>query len=304
MRTVSSMLMVAVGSMAGCNSIIDIDEILLVDGGSVDAGACDPAGQFRAPRELSNFEVGSWFTARLSPDELRLYTSGTLLGERHNDLFEFSRPGPSGVFGTMERLGPSSGGNDNFPTVSTDARTIVFDSDRGGARRLYIATGVAPDEFAAAERLQDVAPERPGEVDVDPFLTADGEELWFASNRAGTLGDIDLFHAFRTSEGFGPPFAERGLNSDTSDGTPVLSADRLTIYFQSTRRSCTDPPCNDVWTARRASVRDRFSEPTLVSEVSSPYLDYPGWLSADACRLYVVSNRNGGLGIFVAERER
>ncbi|WP_410967235.1 TolB family protein, partial [Salmonella sp. SAL4436] len=86
----------------------------------------------------------------------------------------------------------------------------------------------------------------PDETDIAPFLTADGEELWFASDRADTRGSLDLFRATRTDSGFARLVHERGVSSGERDSAPVLSADRRTIYFFSTRDGG-----SDVWTARR-----------------------------------------------------
>jgi hypothetical protein len=318
MRTArSTLLVMIVACAAGCNPLLGIDEIRLADGGgadaggadagdadagAVDAGVCDPSARFREPKPLFDsgdaWWRGNWHGARLSPDERLLYMSGSFPGDTSFNLFVSARS-PQGTFGEPVRLSLSSSTiNDFFPTVSSDRRTIVFDSERGGSRRLYVATGAAPDQFDPAAPLGAIAAPGSDETDIAPFLTADGQELWFASDRAGTLGSLDLFRATRTDSGFAQLVHERGLSSGERDSAPVLSADRLTIYFYSTRYGG-----NAVWTARRSHVDDSFSQPTLVSDVSSPAFDYPGWLSADGCRLYLASARNGRFTVYVAERD-
>jgi hypothetical protein len=63
----------------------------------------------------------------------------------------------------------------------------------------------------------------------------------------------------------------------------------------------------DIWIARRASVNDPFGAPANVSELNTANNDQPGWLSPDGCRLYLYSDRTGGVGgtdLYIAERRK
>jgi hypothetical protein len=267
---------------------------------------CDPFAPFGTPTMLPGLAGGSWIGPRLLDDELTMFLSGSQTGSTVSDLWVTSRASRQAPFGTPVKLAISSSAQDNFPTVSAHGRAIVFDSDRaGGPRRLWVATRVSTlGEFANPELLSGVGPPIAQSLDLDPFLTADGQELWFASTRSPNQGDIDLWRATRSGSGFSNPVAEQNLSSDMSDGIPVLSHDRLTIYFQSTRSGAGTQGGYDVWRSRRSTVDDGFPAPTPVTELNSAATDWPGWLSPDGCRLYLASDRNGTFAIYLAERQR
>jgi Tol biopolymer transport system component len=74
--------------------------------------------------------------------------------------------------------------------------------------------------------------------DGQPNVRRDGLELFFYSNRPGTLGAADIFAATRDKESdawstafdLGP-----NVNSPAAETRPSLSWDGLTLYFGSTR---------------------------------------------------------------------
>lgn len=134
--------------------------------------------------------------------------------------------------------------------------------------------------------------------DAQPFVTADGSELWFGSSRTPTMGGYDLWRAPRSGAGFGTPVRVAELGSSAHDWFPTPSADRLTIYISSNRTGPGTRGGFDVWRARRTTVNDGFAAPTLVEELSTAGDDRATWLSADGCRMY------GGVNgdIFVATR--
>lgn len=140
--------------------------------------------------------------------------------------------------------------------------------------------------------------------DFQPSLSADGAELWFVSSRASAVSadGSNLWHASSTGAAFGPPVEATELNSAANDRRPVLSADRLTIYWSSDRA---DPGAEggfDVWTAHRNAVSDRFSQLHLVDEVNTMANENVSTLSADQCRLYMYSDASGTNEVLVAVR--
>jgi hypothetical protein len=61
----------------------------------------------------------------------------------------------------------------------------------------------------------------------------------------------------------------------------------------------------DIFVATRPQKTDAFQNARNVAELSTIYDEDPDWLSPDLCRLYVHSNRSGGMGgddLYVAER--
>ena len=84
---------------------------------------------------------------------------------------------------------------------------------------------------------------------------------------------------------------------------PVVSADRLTLYFATERTDAGTKGSFDIWVAHRTTVTGAFSTPTPLPELSSAAIETPGWLSADNCRMYLESDRLGTMDIFVATRQ-
>lgn len=98
-------------------------------------------------------------------------------------------------------------------------------------------------------------------VERGPTLSRDGLELILASNRPGTLGQLDLWGSSRTS--LNEPWAEPQnlgptVNAAFNDAGPRLSFDGTTLYFQSAvRPENVGGPFFDVWATTRSRVRGR-----------------------------------------------
>src|SRR5205085_6911984 len=131
---------------------------------------------------------------RLSADELALYFDSNRNGAGDSDIFTATRSSTTMPFGSAAAVGGvSSLGNAEFaPTLSGDQRTIYFTSNRTGLQDIWVAqrtTTTLP--FSGAAQVTAV---NSGGVDTQPFLRADGQELWFNSDR-GQPGEPDLFRA-------------------------------------------------------------------------------------------------------------
>ena len=94
--------------------------------------------------------------------------------------------------------------------------------------------------------------------DYGPTVTADGLHLFWTSARQGGAGGDDIWTASRAA--VDQPFlAARSLaniNSGASDSEPSISADGLTLYFNSKRGGSIE-----LWVATRAKISDPFSAP-------------------------------------------
>jgi hypothetical protein len=136
-------------------------------------------------------------------------------------------------------------------------------------------------------------------TDMSPFLTADGEELWFSSGRDGVSRHI--WRSPRVANGFGMPVLVPELSAVSDvpsiDQSPTLSSDRLDVYFASLRTPGSSS--FDIWTSHRDSVNDEFPSPRPLDELNTARDEYPSWLSVDNCRLYGTQ----GSGLFLATRQ-
>lgn len=300
MRTWISVL---VWALFGCGTVSgkQSDAGMPFDSAQDASSVCDQIGTFDAPVPLTRFNMeNSAGTPRLTADELELYFSASL-GTADADIYRAQRSTSGQPFGAPVALSITA--NESNPSVSSDGLTLLFESSRvsGEGTHLYVSTRTSRiGEFGAASKVANVNSTTVTDADAQAFLTADGQELWFASNRAGGLGDADIYRAVRNGSGFASVAAITALSSSGADWLPTLSADKLTIYLASSRAG--GKGGFDIWTAHRSTASDGFPAPTPVPELNSGANEYPGWLSPDNCRLYFTSDIAGSQAIYVATR--
>ncbi len=252
--------------------------------------------------ELASISAGA---PRLSSDELTIYFHAY---EDQIELWSAHRSSLSEPFGDRTLLaGQSSPAADYDPAVSADGLTLWFASTRvaNEGQHLYVSTRAStlaefgPPGLAAAVNAADLQT-----YDAQPFPTVIGNELWLISKRAGGQGDNDIWRAAWTGSGFATPVAVAELNSPADEHVPTPSADRLNIYFSSTRAAPGTKGSREIWRSHRNVIEDGFSPPTLVDELNSDGADIASWLSADNCRLYGTSSFGGRPDrIFMATRQ-
>ena len=69
--------------------------------------------------------------------------------------------------------------------------------------------------------------------DAQPSLTANGDALYFASDRPGGKGGRDLWVSYRTGNKWGTPVNLASINTDGDDQAPFIHSDGKTLYFMS-----------------------------------------------------------------------
>lgn len=117
-------------------------------------------------------------------------------------LFVSGRPSQSGAsniwISERASLAQPFGAPAELPGVNTDAReegfwlaadglSLYFSSNREGAVSMDLWVSVRPDAQSAFEAAENLSALNTPSDDLDPALTADGAELFFASDRSGTM---------------------------------------------------------------------------------------------------------------------
>jgi Tol biopolymer transport system component len=259
---------------------------------------CDPTGTFDAPVLLTGVNMASNGPPRLTADELELYLS------LNTNIYRAQRSTTSEPFGAPIALTQlNTAAQESDPGVSSDGLMLFFDSNRvsGQGYELYVSTRTSRvGEFDAPSQVANVNSATTTVLDVHPFVTVDGQELWFVSTRAGGLGSLDIYRAVWNGSSFANVAAVTALNSNTREYFPTLSADKLTVYLSSDRPG--GKGVFDIWTSHRSTTSDGFPAPMLVPELNSSASEYVGWLSPDNCRIYFSSDRSQTLSIYVATR--
>lgn len=296
-------IIILVWALAGCGSVSDKQSDASVPSVS---SICDPTGAFDAPVRITEIESSSGGVPRLTADELEIFFHGVVstMGTVDGNIYRAERSTTGRPFGEPIALTKVNTTSNEFnASVSSDGLMLFFESDRtsGEGNHLYVSTRTARvGEFGAPSEVANINSPTVTDGDDQPFVTADGQELWFTSTRTGGLGVEDIYHAVWNGSGFANVAAITALSSSAADWLPTLSADKLTVYLSSNRPG--GKGSFDIWTAHRSTTSDGFPPPTPVPEINSSANDYVGWLSPDNCRLYFSSEIPSAPGLYVATR--
>ncbi len=258
-----------------------------------------PDFEWTKPENIGPDVNGSGFDEHpeLTPDGLKLWFSGG------GELWFSSRNSLNAPFGKRINAGSqiNDGGSwDSEPTLSADRLTLVFCSDRGPNKKdqnLWMsvrsqANGVFDKPVKLGDEINTPAWEN------CPALSADGLALIFSSTRPGSLGDLDLWQATRTSTS-----AEFGnvtnlgptINSPSRDSGAHVSSDGLVLLFESSRVGGAGK--NDLYLCTRATKDAPFGKPvSLGSTVNTTDSEQGPCLSSDGQTLMFYSDRPGGQG--------
>jgi hypothetical protein len=258
---------------------------------------CDRSKPFTAPKPAFRPDLlPGPVVARLSPDELTLYLKPVAMAA--SDVFVARRPTINADWDPPSRIAEvSSVGNDGAPTVTADGLRMYLHSNRDGDFDIWVSRRAsAADPWSPPRAASLSGPQR----DVDPFVRADGRMILFSSNRAVANGGApghDLYKAYVDERG-APGAATRieELTTDADETSPVITPDGLAIYFS--RRGASQ----DVWTAHRTSLTERFGTPVRLAVIATDADERPTWVSADDCFLWLARGAGGDTRMYVAAR--
>jgi len=267
---------------------------------SLDAAVppCNPTAAFGNMTALAGtVNTGVYeSTPMLTKDELGMFFARDTNGGRIG-LFYATRAATNQPFGNDKELSSISGNQsiDTSPWVDDDMKLMLFASERGSDSRyhLYQATGDGtPDGWSNITRLSTIDWVDPA-ADLNPWLAPATGEVWFASDRMGTL---DIFAAATTTT---TPSFVSSLSTSQAESHPVLTADALTIFFERTDLQNK----GHVFSATRATTSSPFGSPSQLTEFDQANTQSaPGWISADGCRMYFSTDRSGNFDIWMATR--
>lgn len=230
----------------------------------------------------------------LTDDMLELYFN------LNNDIYVTTRASATAAWGpAVLATALDSPSSETTPEISGDGLTMYFASDRAGglgATDVWVAT--RPSRTAAWSTPVAVAALNSAASEVNSAPAEDGRTIVLASNRGGAAGD-KIYRSTRptTADPWSAPVLVAELNSATSDLGPMLTANQLGVYFESTRSGN-----SELWVAHRVSVAQPFDAPVQITELASPGTDGDPWISPDERHLYFASDRNGTSQLFESTR--
>jgi Tol biopolymer transport system component len=133
-----------------------------------------------------------------------------------------------------------------------------------------------------------------------PFVAQRGDVLYFASNRAGGQGGLDIYYSTRNeSGGWGAPVNFSVVNSSADEFCPMAHRNGKTFLFISTRAGGQGGA--DIYATRLHTTKGWATPSNLGAPINSAGDEFSP--STTDTELYFSSTRSGGLGggdIYVA----
>lgn len=192
------------------------------------------------------------YLAYISPDDKKCFYTRKLplkkldqvyASDKEKEVFMISTRDKTGVFNNGEPMPyPFNETEDNQGgcSISIDNKHLYFAMQRqeGGAQPnvdIYI-TDFSDDSWTEIRKLSPIV-NHPVYWDSQPSIAADGLNLYFASDRPGGYGGIDLYVTRKdpktgiwgAPQNLGPKINTRG-----DEKTPFIHSDSETLYFSST----------------------------------------------------------------------
>ncbi len=174
------------------------------------------------------------YNPTLSSDGLTLFFDSTRSGSH---IWVATRSSTVASFGTPSLVATvNSNAADVQPFITADGQELWFTSNRAGGLGAYdiyraVKSGNAfgtPEAITALSSASD---------EVLPVLSADKLTAYFASDRAGGTGSVDIWvsHRSTTADGFPTPTPVTELNSTAIDYPGWISPDNCRFYLSSNR---------------------------------------------------------------------
>jgi hypothetical protein len=260
---------------------------------------CGVGSPFGAPREIVSAgpRVES---ARFSVDLKTVYLSTCSSGVSKTscDLFTAAVSGDAIGVPTLHPLS-LDGVYDSNLMLSPDGTVAVFASHRSAASdEIYTAVLVPLGSSAVPTPLAlPVAPDGTANAYAnEPYLLRDGKTMYFSASGGGG-GDWDIYRAVGAPPGYdlsNAAIVNSDVNGDLTDVAPVVTEDEEEIFFATDRSG----GLFDIWTATRepAAERGSFGVPiVLAASIDTAEVEYPTWISPDACTLYFIRKASTGV---------
>jgi Tol biopolymer transport system component len=250
-----------------------------------------PLGPWSAPTPIQITPVAD-DDPSATGDLLELYFNRT------NDIFVTKRATVNDAWGTPTAVTElNTASTETTPEVSYDGLTIFIASNRApllGVLDIWVSTRASR---AAAWGVPTRVDELSGTTREAAPASSDKLTMVFESDRNGN-NDTFLAQRATATAPFGTPVPVTAVNTASSDGNPMLSADGLELYINSNRS--TD---NEIYVSTRANLNDPFPAPVLITELAAPtFDDADPWISEDGRTMYFTSNRDGTLRLWQSTR--
>jgi outer membrane protein OmpA-like peptidoglycan-associated protein/tetratricopeptide (TPR) repeat protein len=179
-----------------------------------------------------------FFTRRVAAQSMdKVYTT-----DKEKEVFMVAQRDKTGLFNAGELMSPpfnTTDDNQGGCTITIDNKRLYFAISKmeGGAQPncdLYYSENIN-DSWGEIKKLGTNV-NHPMYWDSQPTVSADGNTIYFASDRKGGFGGIDIWFTKRnpsTGEWGVPQNAGPKINTQGDEKTPFIHSDSETLYFSS-----------------------------------------------------------------------
>jgi hypothetical protein len=182
---------------------------------------------------------------------------------------------------------------DNSPWINSAGDTMYLASFQGGgsgSADIWMSV-LSEGTWQPVTNLGTVI--NTSSIEFSPALSPDGQDLYFASNRAGGTGGWDIWVSHLFEGSWQTPVEVAEVNSAQSERGPFVTADGQKLYFVSTRTGGQGD--YDIYVSEWAG--SAWGAPTAISgPVNTSDGECHPTLTDDQQTMYFSSSRAGGVG--------
>ncbi|WP_049784160.1 tetratricopeptide repeat protein [Marivirga tractuosa] len=231
------------------------------------------------------------FTSRRGPDQGNLNENVFDDNFYYEDIFISRKSG--GEWQAAENIGPvvNTKYHDSNLGFSPDGKTLYIYSDEGNGD-IYYTNNLSEDTWSEPVGLSDNI-NSSGYNEKSVSQSADGNTLFFASNRPGGNGGFDIYYSTKDRKGEWGPSKNLGrvINTEGDEDGPFIQYDGKTLYFSSTAHNGMGG--FDIFKSEYDSASNEWSIPENMG--------YP--LNTPDDDIYFVMTKDGKTGYYATVRE-
>lgn len=188
-------------------------------------------------------------------------------------------------------------GNEGAQTLSADGKLMIFTGcnrqDGYGNCDLYFSQKEG-DRWTVPQNMG--KPINTASKETQPSISSDGKTLYFASNRPGSKGGLDIYKTTLSDDGYweNPVNLGDSINTVYDDQSPFIHPDNQTLYFSS--KGWLGMGGFDLYMSRRTGDNTWTKAKNLGYPINTNFNEVGLIVNARGTTAYYSSNRLGGRG--------